>query len=242
MNLKPEDAAQLIEQTHSTGTVLIGGQAVAFWARYFGIAPRLPALTTDIDYLGTKAEAIRVSHRLKLRHELEVATFDDATPNSAVLKVTLDGYPEPIIIDYLAAIIGLESRAIARSAITVEFENESLRVLHPLQLLEAKIWNLYRLETKRTPEGIEQARLAIEIVAAYIDHAQMSQKELLKAIEVIARFAATVPARYARGHFGLDCLKAIPASVFQEGILPAPFHEKRWPQLVAAAGGSLTAG
>lgn len=236
MNLKPEDAAQLIAQTHSKGTVLIGGQAVAFWAGYFGIASRLPALTADIDYLGTKAEAIRASHRLKLRHELKVATLDDATPNAAVLSVKMDGYPEPIIIDYLAAIIGLESRAIAKSAITVEFEKESLRVLHPLQLLEAKIWNLYSLETKRTPEGIEQARLAIEIGAAFIDQARMSQKELLKAIEVIARFAATVPARYAREHFDLDCLKAIPAPIFQDGILPPVFHEKRWPQLVAAAG------
>lgn len=236
MNLKPEDAAQLIEQTHSTGTVLIGGQAVAFWARYFGIAPRLPALTTDIDYLGTKAEAIRASHRLKLRHELNIATLDDATPNAAVLSVTMDGYPEPIIIDYLAAIIGLDSRAIAKSAITVEFENEPLRVLHPLQLLEAKVWNLYSLEAKRTAEGIEQARLAIEIVAAFIDQAQMSQKDLLKAVEVIGRFAATVPARYAREHFDIDCLKAIPASVFREGILPPLFHQNRWPQLVAAAG------
>lgn len=177
-----------------------------------------------------------MSHRLELRHELEIARFDDATPHSAVLKVTIDGYPEPIIIDYLAAIIGLESRAIARSAITVAVEKESLRVLHPLHLLEAKIWNLYRLETKRTPAGIEQARLAIEIVAAFVDQAQMSDKELLKAIEVIARFAATVPARYARDHFSLDCLNAIPASVFHEGILPADFHTKRWPQLLAAAG------
>ncbi len=236
MNLKPEDAARLIEQTHSTGTVLIGGQAVAFWARYFDIAPRLPALTADIDYLGTKAEAIRASHRLKIRHKLNIATFDDATPNAAVLTVDMEGYPEPIIIDYLAGIIGVDSRAIAKSAITVEFENEPLRVLHPLQLLQAKIWNLYSLEAKRTAEGIEQARLAIEIAAAFIDQVQMSQKDLLKAIEAISRFAATDPARYAQKNFKLDCLKAIPMSVFKEGVLPPKFHQIRWPKLVMAAG------
>lgn len=236
MNLKPEDAVQLIEQTHSKGTVLIGGQAVAFWARYFDIPPRLPALTTDIDYLGTKTEAIRASHRLRFRHQLNIATLDDATPNTAVLSVEIDGYPEPILIDYLASIIGVDSAAIAKSAVTVEFENEPLRVLHPLQLLQAKIWNLYSLEEKRTPEGVEQARLAIEIVAAFIDHAGMSQKDLLKAIEAIARFAATAPARYARDKFGLDCWTAIPPSVFKEGVLPPLFHEKRWPQLVTATG------
>ncbi|HEX6266368.1 MAG TPA: hypothetical protein VFZ81_05675, partial [Burkholderiales bacterium] len=181
-------------------------------------------------------EALRASHRLTFRHELHIATLDDATPNAAVLSVTMEGYPEPIIIDYVAAIIGLDSRAIAKSAISVEFEKAPLRVLHPIQLLEAKIWNLYSLEAKRTPQGIEQARLAIEIAAAFVDQARMSPKDLLRAVEVIARFAATVPARYAREHFDMDCLKAIPASVFREGILPPLFREKRWPQLAAAAG------
>ncbi len=59
MNLRPEDAALLIGQTRSEKTVLIGGQAVAFWIRQFRIRPRLAALTMDIDYLGTKAEAKR---------------------------------------------------------------------------------------------------------------------------------------------------------------------------------------
>ena len=47
--LKPEDAALLIGQTHSENTVLIGGQAVAFWIGYFDIQAQLPALTDDID-------------------------------------------------------------------------------------------------------------------------------------------------------------------------------------------------
>lgn len=235
MTLKPEDAALLIGQTRSENTVLIGGQAVAFWIRYFKIHAQLPALTVDIDYLGTKAEAKRASARLKLPHTLKIATFDDHTPNSALLSVNLAGYPEPVLIDYLASIIGVESKAIEKSAVVVEFEGEPLRVLHPLQLLQAKIWNLYRLEQKRTPEGIEQARLAIEIAAAFIEQADMQQRELLHTIEAIGRFAPTVPARFASELYGMDCLKAIPASVFREGILPEAFHKKRWPQILANA-------
>ena len=236
MILKPEDAALLIGQTRSENTVLIGGQAVAFWARFFRIRPRLPALTVDIDYLGTKAEAKRASARLKLPHTLRIATFDDHTPNSALLSVTLAGYPEPVLIDYLASIVGVESKAIEKSAVTVEFEGEPLRVLHPLQLLQAKIWNLYRLERKRTPEGIEQARLAIEIAAAFIAQADMPQREMLNAIEAIGRFAPTVPARFASDNYRLDCLKAVPASVLRKGVLPEAFHKKRWPQILANAG------
>jgi hypothetical protein len=236
VSLKPEDAALLIRDTHSESTVLIGGQAVAFWIQYFNIPAELPALTDDIDYLGTKAEARRASARLKVPHELKIATIDDHTPNSAVLAVDMEGYPEPVLIDYLASIIGVDSKAIEKSAVVVEFEGEPLRVLHPLQLLQAKIWNLYRLEQKRTPEGVEQARLAIEIVAAFIEQSQMSQRELLNAIEAIGKFSPTVPARFAAENYKLDCLKAIPASVLKEGVLPEDFHKKRWPQILANAG------
>ena len=235
MKLRPEDAALLIGQTRSENAVLIGGQAVAFWIRYFKIQPRLAALTEDIDYLGTKAEARRVSARLKIRHKLKIATLDDHTPNSAMLSVEMEGYPAPVLIDYLATIIGLESKAIKESAVLVEFQGEPLRVLHPLQLLQAKIWNLYRLEGKRTPEGLEQARLAIEIVAAaFIQHAELNKRALLDAIETIGRFAATTPARFAAGHYGLDCLKAIPQSILKAGVLPEDFLAKRWPQILAA--------
>jgi len=232
--LKPEDAATLIAQTRSESAVLIGGQAVAFWIRYFRIQPRLPALTEDIDYLGTKAEAKRVSSRLKIRHQLKTATLDEHTPNSAVLSVEMPGYPEPVLIDYLASVVGVESDAIKESAVVVEFEGETLRVLHPLHLLQTKIWNLHRLENKRSPEGVEQARLAIEIAAAFIEQANMPRKALLDAIETIGRFTATAPARFAAERYKLDCLKAIPQSVFREGVLPAEFHNKRWPQILAA--------
>ncbi len=236
MILKPEDAALLIGQTRSENTILIGGQAVAFWIRYFKIRARLPALTVDIDYLGTRSEAKRASARLNLPHTLKIAAFDDHTPNSALLSVTLKGYPEPILIDYLASIVGVESKAIEESAVVVEFAGEPLRVLHPLQLLQAKIWNLYRLESKRTPQGIEQARLAIEIAAAFIEQADMRQRELLNAIEAIGRFAQTVPARFASDNYRLDCLQAVPASVLRKGVLPEAFHRKRWPQILANAG------
>lgn len=235
MILKPDDAARLIAETRSEKTVLIGGQAVAFWIKYFNIQPKLPGLTVDIDYLGTKTDAKRVSDRLKIRHKFKDATFDDNTPNSALLSVEMDGYPEPVLIDYMINIFGVESNAIQKSAVTVEFQGEPLRVLHPLQLMQAKIWNLYRLDGKRTPEGIEQARLAIEIVAAFIEQAGMSKRDLLDTIEAIGRFAPTQPARFAEEQYGLDCMKAIPASVLREGVLPEAFHKKRWPQILANA-------
>jgi hypothetical protein len=232
--LSPEDAAWLIAKTTTDKTVLIGGQAVAFWSQFYGLESRLPALTNDIDYLGTRAEAVKVARNLTIEHELKTATMDDATPSAAVLLVPIEGYEEPIIIDYLASILGVDSRKIQQSAVTIEIESQQLKVLHPMQLLQTKIWNLYQLESKRTPEGVEQARLAIEIVARYLEQAANTQRKLLDAIEAIGRFAQTMPARHVRKWFKLECLEAIPASAFQEGRLPQDFHDRRWPQIKMA--------
>ena len=232
MILKPDDAARLIAKTHSDRTVLIGGQAVSFWVKYFGLETKFPALTQDIDYLGTQAAAKFISSRLGAR--LKAATFDDATPISAVMLVPLDGYPEPIVVDYMASVVGLSTTDIEKSAVTVQLEDQKLKVLHPLLLLQSKIWNLYRIEGKRTPEGIEQARLSIAIAAAYVVKLNSTKRDLLNSIEKIARFAATAPALYARDHFQLNCLDAIPAAVFEEGVLPREFHEQRWPRLLKA--------
>jgi len=160
-----------------------------------------------------------------------VVSLQDATSNSAILLVPIPGYDEPVIIDYLAVITGLESKAIQQSAVTVVIEGQNIRVLHPIQLLQAKIWNLYQLPEKRTPEGIEQARLAIEIAAAYVQETYTSQRELLDAIEAIAKFTATMPARKVKEVYGLDCGNAIPTSAFEAGLLPPEFHARRWPQL-----------
>jgi len=209
---------------------------VLYWTGHFGIKSKLSTFTDDIDYLGTKAEARRASARLRIPHKLKIATFDDNTPSSALILVDLAGYPDPVLIDFLASIIGVETKAIEKSAVVVEFEGEPLRVLHPLHLLQSKISNLYRLEAKRNVEGIEQARLAIEIAAAYVQQMIPDQRTTLKAVEAIGRFAATTAARFAADTYGLDCLKAVPDSALRKGALPEKFLEKRWPQILANAG------
>ena len=233
MRLRPRDTARLIKQTHSEKTVLVGGQAVAFWAAYFGIKSELAILTSDIDYIGTAAEARRASARLDVEHRLKIATLDDVTPNTAVITAALKGYPEPVLIDYLAEIVGLDSKQIQQTAVTADLDGVQLRVLHPILLLHSKIWNLHRLESKRTVEGFEQARLAIRIVAALIRSrikAAATRREILRIVEAVGKFSATHPAIKAHAEWGLDCLAAIPADA--GNFLSADFREKRWPQIV----------
>ena len=239
MRLKQDDAAALISQTASKDSVIVGGQAVAFWSTFFGIQPRLPSLTEDIDYLATSAEAKRASARVTFRHVLRIATLDDATPNTAILSVYLPGHKDPIVIDYLSMIEGVDSKQVEQTAVSIEYLGQPIKVIHPLSLLRSKISNLYKFDKKRSPEGIEQARLAIEIASAFVEtivQSAVPKRDLLNAVQSIARFAATNPARYAMEHYGLDCFDGIARSALVPGVLPALFHEKQWPRLVAAAG------
>lgn len=232
MILAPEDAAALIRQTRTENIVLVGGQAVVTWADYFGISSGVRGLTTDVDYLGTRREAQLADARLQLPHKLKLGAPEDL-PNTALISVSLRGYDEPVLIDYLAMLEGLDSREISKSAVTLRLNGEALKIIHPILLLQSKIWNLYSLKHKRTPAGIEQARLAIRIVAAYFANVEMTQRERLKAVEKVARFAATKTAKDVRGRHGLDVLAAIPMPTLAG--LPAAFRDKRWPQITAAA-------
>jgi hypothetical protein len=237
MRLEEEDAKLLIRESSSDKSILVGGQAVAFWAGYYGIKSELPSLTSDIDYLGSAADARKADARITFKHSLKIATLDDATPNTAVITVEIEGYESPVLIDYLASIIGVDAREIHKGAVLVEFDGVPLHVLHPLALLESKIHNLYRIEAKRGAEGREQARLAIEIARAFlIDqiNAGLAQKDLLRLVQQVAKFAATIEACFSRIRFSLECLHALPERIHETGVLPAPFQERQWPQLVKA--------
>lgn len=241
MSLSQAEGIALIAQTASPRAVLVGGQAIAVWARYFGIPSQVAALTRDVDYLGSAADAKRASANMTLAHKLRIARLDDGTPNTAVIAIQLAGHEDAVLIDYLAEIAGPTAAEIRRTAVSIQSDGATLRIMHPLLLLQSKMANLQRFESKRTAEGVEQARLAICIAAKYIDTlvaGKPAQREILRAVQSVAKFAATAPAQYARDEFSLDCLQAIPPSVLEKDVLPAKFHQESWPRLVRVARGA----
>ena len=245
MSLSESEGIALVKQSASPRTVLVGGQSIAVWARYFAIPSQVAALTRDVDYLGSAMDARTASANMTLKHKLRVAGLGDGTPNTAVISIDLAGHEDPVLIDYLAEIAGPTSSEIRRTAISIQSDGVTLKIIHPLLLLQSKMTNLQRFQSKRTPEGIEQARLAICIAAKYMDTLvaeKASQREILRAAQSVGRFAATAPAQYAREEFSLDCLDGVPQSVFGKDVLPAKFHHESWPRLMRAARGARRTG
>ncbi|WP_139841104.1 hypothetical protein [Methylocaldum sp. SAD2] len=141
--LSCEEVLDLIAQIGDQDAVLIGVQAVALWTQFYHLTPNLPVLSSDIDFLGDSDAAEQASEKLiRYAARLYLPNLDDPTPNSGKIALDLPGHPDPIEIDYLYAITGLDSDDIARRAVTLNLNQHRLKILHPVQCLESKIANL----------------------------------------------------------------------------------------------------
>jgi hypothetical protein len=140
-------------------------------------------------------------------------------------------------VDYLSGIVGLDTERIRARAVHVTLPSgPTLQILHPLDVLESRLRNLQSLADKRTPAGIAQARLAVQVVARFIDALidADDQRTALDAVERVVKIALDSALVAVAVDYGIDPLAAVPSS----RIGSRAFKTKRWPQvqkLVAAA-------
>lgn len=214
-------------------TVIVGGMAVAILAEYFSLAASQPCMTKDADFLGGRS-AIEEAEEMLVGYQTRkyLATMDDsASPNSGKLAVDIGDQVEPVELDFLFRIDGLSTDEIEQKAVTIDLDGKAVKVMHPVLLLENKINNLALYPGKRNDAGVNQARLAVSIVHAYMERfprKESQQRPLLQIIERIARFAGREPACFANKVFKVDALMAIPVDV----VVSAEFRESRWPQII----------
>jgi len=74
-------------QSPSSPTILVGGQAITAWILHYDIPipkTETPALTQDVDFLGSAQEAELLAKEIGA--DIEIATMDDHTPNTAILS------------------------------------------------------------------------------------------------------------------------------------------------------------
>jgi hypothetical protein len=125
-----------------------------------------PYLTIDADFLGTRTEAEVIAR--ELGSNAQIPSFDDQTPNAAVIDFT-GASGKKLHIDILNGDLGLDSNDVRRLAVNLEIDNNKpVPVLHPLLVLESRCINLERLSGKRHGNGITQARVACRVVEHYL--------------------------------------------------------------------------
>jgi hypothetical protein len=215
--------------------LLVGGQSLAFWAFYYRLGPTGVLgdyITTDADFIGNQAVAKRLNRHLNWT--LWLPRPGDATPQSAKLtqRVGPNGVKQ---IDFLHFIHGLETKAVQQRGVAVHLKvGATIRILHPLDVLESRLRNLQTLPSKQNSVGVAQARLAIQVVRTFIEDnvkTAENRRRLLQAVERVASLAHDKALIDVFERYALDPLEAVPA----ERIAIEEFHAKRWPQINATA-------
>lgn len=217
----------------SKDVVLVGGQAIEFWRRYYHIESMLNFLTKDIDFYGDSASADQSFLILSSRDsaQLYIADIDDASPNIA--KITFKNNQSQVVeIDYLFQITGLSNDDIESFSPVMMLDDAPFKVLHPILCLESKISNLAIHPIKRNKEGIEQARLSVEIARSFIQATlkESGDRSTYELIERIGRFAGREPAKFSFYRYQIDVLNSIPIDDYPDN----KFKSTRYPQIIGA--------
>jgi hypothetical protein len=213
--------------------LLVGGQALAFWADHLRVerpANLVSGVTADADFIGDSRLAKDLGKRLGW--QTWIPALDDSTPQTGkVTHRTKTGGVKQV--DFLSGVVGLTSKDLARRAVEMEVPDIGLlRVIHPIDVLDSRIQNLHLLPEKRTDAGIAQARLAVDVAREFIrqDVTTRGERVGLKLLERIAEIAADIAAVRVFLLYGIDPLQAVPLEDFRT---TSALHKVRWPQIVA---------
>ena len=151
--------------------VLVGGQAVNFWASYYEhrvqeLALEAPFTSKDIDFCGDE-RTVRICAE-RLGGKARVATFDDATPNSGTV-VFVDAAGVTRTLDVVSVPFGLDRDEVHATAVPVEVLDEGgavtgarFYVIHPVLSMESRVHNVIGLASSYdTEQGRKQLRASI---------------------------------------------------------------------------------
>ncbi len=216
--------------------LLVGGQALAFWADHLQVkrpANLVSGVTADADFIGDSALARNLGEHLGW--ETWIPALDDSTPQTGKVSHRLrDGRVKQV--DFLSGVAGLTTKDLARRAVDMQVPDIGhLRVIHPVDVLDSRIQNLHLLPEKRTEAGIAQARLAVDVARACIrqEIAARGERAGLKLLGRVADIASDIAAVRVFLLYGIDPLHAIPLEDFRT---TSALHRVRWPEIIAEAG------
>jgi len=219
--------------------VLVGGQAVAFWADYY--APRdealshlAPMASKDIDFCGDLRAARACATRLAGR--ALAPTIDDVTPSTAAVVFVDDNGAERTI-DFIDQPYGLDGREVYRLALPIRLlddagrpTEQAFRVMHPVLVLESRVHNCMSLPGYQTPHAIDQLCASVPCAREFVRDVIGTgrTREALVLFERIFRFCLRdLDGRAVHAKLGVDPFDAVQP----DERLPERFRSHLFPQM-----------
>jgi hypothetical protein len=139
----------------------------------------------------------------------------------------------------MATLVGLKSSDVENTSISIEYETTHgtpvrFRVMHPVVMMESRVYNVVRLEKYRTEHGLSQARASVLCAREYLrDMLCQGEPSVIRArnwIERIFRFRTKNPAgKQIAVDYGIDVFDAM----LVDQRMGEKFLTIRYPQMVA---------
>ena len=226
--------------------VLVGGQAVNFWAHIYErrvptVARDAPFTSKDIYVCGDQRSVRICAERLNGR--ARVAMFDQATPNSGTVGFAgAEGVSRTL--DIVSAPFGLDGAEVHDTALAVEIIEDAASptgvrfyvMLHSVLSMESRVHNVVGLPgAYDTEQGRKQLRVSIVCAREYVldvldgrIDAEEPRRDISKVNERIFRFCMPDhPAKELNRTSRVDPA----AAITDDARLPAAFRGRQLPQM-----------
>ncbi|MEJ0091797.1 MAG: hypothetical protein WDM80_18860 [Limisphaerales bacterium] len=219
--------------------VLIGGQAVNYWAEtYLAQEPELakwcPFTSEDIDFHGDQADVSRIAKKLGLParfpHKIEMTAL------AGIIPFKIGGLQANIEIVRL--IPGLARNKIDAWSISAKRGGQEIRVLDPISLLCGKA-NLALTIDQKQRRDVDHLHILLLCVRAFLHETlhgvtagELPGRGWLGAVERVLKLAESATGKKAARKLGMIWRDALPERqiAFSKHPLVVQFLKKRLPQ------------
>ncbi len=196
LTFKDTEALLLRLGEASERVVVVGGQAVNFWADFYAdrvaeLRDNGPFSSKDVDVCADRRD-VRLFAR-KLEGTPKVAELDDNAPQlGTVTFVDANGVQR--VLDIMADLTGLRGQEVAESAIAFVYANESgdrvaFKVMHPVHVLVSRACNVVASAKYQTEHGLGQLQASVFCAREYLkDMLPTDPKKVRDWNEYIFRF------------------------------------------------------
>ncbi len=197
--------------------ILIGGQAVNYWAeRYLptesALAKLLPFTSEDIDFKGDREDVQRIAEQLKLSpvypHKVAMTSLAGAIP-FRIGDVKSN-------IEIVRRVPGVSATVIDSLAIEAEWSGRQIRVLDPISLMAGKL-ELALTVSQTHRRDAEHVRILVHCVRGFlrefltgVDAGDLPVKGWLGAVNRVLKLTSSTHGRKAAQRLALNWQEALP--------------------------------
>jgi len=216
--------------------LLIGGQAVYFWAFRYAAQERSieqwrPFTSKDLDFQGGRDDVLRLAKELGLRAQLPHSR--EITALAGIVPLQIGG--SSTTVEVVRLIAGVRPGVVEKSAAEYEFAEHRVRVADPISLLSCKLYLALKVDQKERRD-VEHLRIMLLCVRAFlretlrgVEAGTLPARGWLGAVERVLKLAESTRGKKAVRTLGMDWTQALPLTEIAASDHRAAirFHEKR---------------